>query len=112
MNVRSTRPGLKTSFETDRATDATSGKIESARIRRTAGQTKSQRAAPSDRHAPSVSVARDRARVRRRVGGAEPVRLGSSAAGAVLLLDAKTGHVRGELLVLSDGVGDLVPAVG
>jgi len=55
---------LKTSFETDRASDATSGKIERARIRRTAGQTKSQRAAPSERQAPSVWVARRRMRGR------------------------------------------------
>ena len=44
--------------ESDRATEATSGKIDRTRMRRTVGQMNSHLAAPSERHAPSVSVAR------------------------------------------------------
>src|SRR6266581_1429141 len=109
MKLRSMWPGLKTSFETESATDATRGKSERARIRRTAGQMKSHLAAPSERHAPNVSVAR-RAAVRREAGPGGPGSRGGSS--TVLLLDAKTGDVGSELLVLSGLVGDLVPAVG
>ena len=57
----------KTSFETDSATEATSGKSDRTRMRMTAGQMNSHLAAPSERHAPSVSVAM-RAAVRRGAG--------------------------------------------
>src|SRR5260221_3661898 len=107
MKSSSTPPGLKTSFETDKAIDATSGKTDSARMSRTAGQMKNQRAAPSERHAPSVSDARRVARPAR----SGPVRTGSGSR-SIGLLGAKTGDVRGELLVLSDLVSDRVPAIG
>src|SRR5436190_1593818 len=110
MNERSTLPGLKTSLESEIATDATSGKSESVRTSRTAGHMKSQRAAPSERHAPSRSVVRWRAAER---GAGPPMRPGSGGGGATaLLLDAKTRDVGSELLILSGLVGDLVPAVG
>src|SRR5438046_1751690 len=109
MNDRSTWPGLKTSFETDRASDATRGNSERARIRRTAGQMNSHLAAPSDRHAPRALVARSAA-ARRGAGPARPGSGGCSSNG--LLLDAKTRDVCGELLVLAGRVGDPVPAIG
>src|SRR6266480_6551832 len=109
MKSSLTPPGTKTSFERDRAIEATRGKRERARIRRTAGQMNSHRAAPSERQAPSVSVAR-RTAVRR---GAGPGRPGSRGGSSIeLFLDAKTGDVGSELLVLPGLVGDAVPAVG
>src|SRR5437763_647589 len=70
---------------------------------------KSHLAAPSERHASRVSVARREA-VRR---GAGPVRPGSRGGSSIeLLLDAKAGDVGSELLVLSGLIGDLVPTVG
>src|SRR4029079_5037787 len=108
MNLRSTPPWWNASLESDRATEATSGKIERTRMRRTAGQMKSHLAAPSERQAPSVSVARRVARTRR----ADPVGTGSrGSSSSELSLDAKTGGVGSELLVLSDLVGDGIPTV-
>ena len=66
---------------------------------KTAGQMKSHLAAPSERHAPSVSVARREAAPRR----ADPLWTGSRGSSSMgLLLDAKTGDVGSELLVLAD----------
>src|SRR5678815_3834368 len=90
------------------AIDATRGKIERTRMRSTAGQMKSHLAAPSERQAPSVSVARRAARTRR----ADPDGTGSSGSSSnALSLDAKTGDVGSELLVLSGLVGDGIPSV-
>jgi len=58
MNLRSTLPCRNASFETDRASEATSGNSERNRMNRTVGQMNSQRAAPSERHAPSEVIAR------------------------------------------------------
>src|SRR5262245_22628301 len=111
MKERATPPGVKTSFERDNATEATSGNSERQRTRITAGQMKSQRAAPSERQAPRRSAVRWRIPAVR--GAGPPMRPGSGGGGAtVLLLDAKTRDVRCELLVLSGLVRDLVPAVG
>src|SRR6476661_9900504 len=99
MNLRSTPPWWNASLESDRATEATRGKIERTRIRRTAGQMNSHLAAPSERHASSVSVARRAALPRR----ADPEGTGSSGwSSSGLSLDAKTRDVGSELLVLSD----------
>src|SRR6266550_2239948 len=109
MNLRSTPPWLNASRESDNATDATSGKIESARMRSTVGQMNSHRAAPSERHAPSVPVARRVARTRR----ADPDGIGSGGSrSSELSLDAETGDIGSELLVLSGLVGDRVPTLG
>src|SRR5690349_21687925 len=68
---------------------------------------KSQRAAPSERNAPNAATERAEADARR----PDPVGIGSSSSSSLLPLDAKAGDVRGELLVLSDFVGDAVPAI-
>src|SRR3954447_13148933 len=108
MSLRSTPPWWNASLASDRATDAISGKIDRMRMSRTAGQMNSHLAAPSDRHASSVSVARRAARPRR----ADPVGIGSSGcASSELPLDAKTGDIGSELLVPSDLVGDGIPPV-
>src|SRR5215211_365905 len=111
MSLRSMPPWWNASFENDRATEATSGKIERTRIRRTAGQMKSHLAAPSERQASSVSVARRRA-AERRSRSADPARTGSPGSSFnELSLDAKAGDVGSELLVPSDLVGDGIPPV-
>src|SRR5579859_1850838 len=108
MKLRSTPPALKTSFEKDRAIETTSGKTDRARMSRTAGQMKSHLAAPSERQAPRVSAARRAAWPRR----ADPTGTGSrGSVSTELLLDAKTGDIGSELLVLPDLVGDRVPAI-
>src|SRR4029079_13265159 len=96
MNLRSTPPWWNASLESDRATEATSGKIERTRMRRTAGQMKSHLAAPSERQAPSVSVARRVARTRR----ADPVGTGSrGASSSELSPDGTHARARRELPV-------------
>src|SRR4051794_39050103 len=101
-------PWWNASFENDSATEAMRGKIDRARIRRTAGQMNSHLAAPSERHASRVSVARRVARPR----SADPVRIGSpGCTSGELALDAKTGDVGGELLVLPGLIGDRIPPV-
>src|SRR4051812_29111265 len=108
MNVRSTPPLWNASLESDRATDATSGKIDRNRMTRTVGQMKTHRAAPSERQAPSEVVARRMARARR----AGPSWIDSPGSVSMTLsLDAKAGDVCSELLVLPGLVGDGVPSV-
>src|SRR6478672_7192005 len=108
MNVRSMPPLWKASLETDRATDAMSGKIDRNRMTMTVGQMKTQRAAPSERQAPSEVVARRMARARR----AGPSWIGPPGSVSMTLsLDAKAGDVGSELLVLPGLVGDAIPAV-
>src|SRR5580765_4523767 len=108
MNLRSTPPWWNASLESDRAIEATSGKIERMRMRSTVGQMNNHLAAPSERHASSVSVARRAARARRTdPEGTGPVGPGSNE----LSLDAEAGDIGSELLVLSGLVGDGIPAV-
>src|SRR5437773_107094 len=108
MSLRSTPPWWNASLDRDRATDATRGKIDRTRMRSTAGQMNSHLAAPSERHAPSVPVAWRAALTRR----ADPEGTGSWGAASIeLSLDAKTGDVGSELLVLSGLVGDGIPSV-
>src|SRR6476661_9780790 len=108
MNLRSTPPWWNPSLERDRAIEATRGKIDRTRMRMTAGQMNSHLAAPSERHESRVSVALRVARPRR----ADPVRTGSPGCrSGELALDAKTGDVGSELLVLSDFVGDGIPPI-
>src|SRR5215212_1261028 len=108
MILRSTPPWWKASLPSDSATDATSGKIERTRIRRTADQMNSHLAAPSDRHASAVWAARRVARARR----ADPEGTGSrGSSSSELSLDAKAGDVGSELLVLPDLFRDGIPPV-
>jgi len=100
---------VKARRDSDRATDATSGKIDRTRIRRTVGQMKSHLAAPSERHASRVEVARRVARCRR----ADPEGTGSSGIkSSELSLDAKTRDVGGQLTVPSGLVRYGIPAIG
>src|SRR5262245_20130331 len=93
MTWRSTPPLWKLSFEIDSATEPSSGNSDRHRMTMTVGQMNSHLAAPSERQAPSVEDARRETRSNE------------------LALDAKARDVGGELLVLADLVGDLVPAV-
>src|SRR5712691_7946324 len=102
-------PLRRTRFETESATDARSGKSDRKRMTRTVGQMKIQRAASSERHAPSEETARRVARaLRSDLVGAGP--RGSRSMG--LSLDAKAGDVGRQLVGLPCSLGDLVPAVG
>src|SRR4029078_13584972 len=69
---------------------------------------KSQRAAPSERNAPKTAIDREEADARR----PDPGGSGASSSSSWLPLDARAGDVRGELLVLSDLIGDPVPTIG
>src|SRR5689334_23268982 len=110
MKLRLTPPGVNTSFENERASEPTSGKIDRPRMNSTAGQMKTQRAAPSERHAPSGLATR---RVAEEMDGSVWVDGPPSEIWIELPLDAKTRHVGGQLGVLaaSRRVRDLVPAV-
>jgi hypothetical protein len=63
MNLRSTPPWWKARLESDSASEATSGNSDRMRMNRTVGQMNSQRAARSERHAPSDVIARRGSRV-------------------------------------------------
>src|SRR5438874_2657602 len=103
MNVTIRAPGRPPVL----ASAATS--IHRNRMTMTAGQMKTQRAAPSDRQAPRVSAARRVARVR----SAGPSGTGASdSASTTLSLDAKAGDIGAELGVLARLVRDPVPAIG
>src|SRR6478672_2887425 len=108
MKWRSTPPLTNWSRDRDRATDATSGNSDRARMNRTVGQMNSQRAAPSERSAPSEVIARRGSRVR---GDWPSMASSPGSVVSVLPLDAKAGDVGSELLVLSGLIGDRVPAV-
>src|SRR4026208_1213212 len=62
MNLRSTPPWWNASFESERANEATKGNSDRTRMNRTVGQMNSQRAVPSERHAPRAEIARRGAR--------------------------------------------------
>src|SRR6188472_2353283 len=104
-------PCWNTRFETDSTSDAASGKIDSSRMTRTAGQMNSHLASASERNTPrDVSP--------RRVDsapGAGPLR--SDPRGSIcqgLSVDGEAGVIGRQLCFATAGclVSDLVPAVG
>src|SRR5258705_1198752 len=108
MSLRSTPPWWKASRDRDSATDAKRGKIESSRMMMTVGQMKSHRAAPSERHASSVSAARRVARAVR----ADPGGAGLTGCSSIELpLDAEAGDIRSQLGILAGLLADGVPAI-
>src|SRR6476469_6998770 len=102
-------PCWNTRFETDSTSDATSGKIDSSRMTRTAGQMNSHLASASERNTPrDVSP--------RRVDSAPgPGPIRSDPRGSIcqgLSVDGEAGVVRRQLRVATLLVGDRVPGVG